>query len=72
MELVQSEAGARRSRTGLGQSANVCAGAGATVILVCDTLALAAYPVGSKTGHRWLTCEYSCRDRGWAGRMAGS
>jgi len=30
------------------------------------------YPVGSKTGHSWLTCKYSCRDGRWAGRIAGS
>jgi hypothetical protein len=27
---------------------------------------------GSKTGHRWLACEYACRDGRWAGRIAGS
>lgn len=26
---------------------------------------------GSKTGHRLLTCAYSCRDGRWAGRIAG-
>jgi hypothetical protein len=26
---------------------------------------------GAKTGYRWLTCEYSCRDGRWAGKIAG-